>query len=265
MILSCEKCGFKMTSPAPQPDEIRRYYESRDYISHDTKEKNLMNLAYKFLRFFTLRAKGKIVRKNSSGVKILDIGCGTGEFLARMRKMGYDCSGVEPNEKARAFAERKHSLPVYNIIKAKELETGTYDCITLWHVLEHMHDLNETVSALKGLLKPTGKIILALPNPESWDAKYYKQFWAAYDLPRHLYHFSARNISDLATRFGLQVEKTLPQYLDAFYISLLSEKYKSGKKDPVMGTINGIRSNCNARKSSNGYSSHIYILSPKFS
>ena len=264
-IIRCRGCGFRITDPIPDQGEIGRYYESREYISHDSGERKLINLVYKGARFFTVRSKFSLVKKYSRGRKLMDIGCGTGEFLAHCKKNGYDCSGIEPNEKARTFASVQNGLEVRASVTFRQDEAGSFDCITMWHVLEHIHDLSGTLRLLKSALKENGTLVLALPNPESWDAKFYGAHWAAYDLPRHLYHFSADNVSTLAEGHGFKLKKILPQYLDAFYISMLSENYRRGKKDPFRGFINGLRSNLRAPGKGFGYSSHIYILSANFS
>jgi predicted SAM-dependent methyltransferase len=172
---------------------------------------------------------------------------------------------MEPNPKAREHAIRDYNLKVKDKISFTAEENGSFDCISMWHVLEHIHDLNGTLTTLKGALKPTGTLILALPNPGSWDARYYNEFWAAFDLPRHLYHFSHDHISRLAEKNGFSVKKTYPQFLDAFYISILSEKYKTGKSNPVRGVLNGLWSNYKAVTSTYGFSSHIFILSANIS
>jgi len=264
-IIRCENCGFRITDPIPGKDEIARYYESKEYISHDSGGNKIMNLVYKTARYFTVRSKFRLVKRFTSGNIILDIGCGTGEFLGKCAAGGFDCYGIEPNRKAREFAISHHHLRVKPDVSFDDAENAMYDCITMWHVLEHIHDLNGTLGSVKKALKNTGILILALPNPDSWDSVYYKEHWAAYDLPRHLYHFSSGHISELAKKHGFVLKKILPQYLDAFYISMLSENYKRGRKDFVRGIFNGLRSNLHAPEPSFGYSSHIYILSANFS
>lgn len=264
-VIRCEKCGFRITDPIPGKQDVARYYESNEYISHDAGGKKLINLAYKAARYFTVNSKYGLVKKYSAGKTLLDIGCGTGEFLGKCAAGGFDCYGIEPNPKAREFAIGHHHLRVRPEVSFTDSENEMYDCITMWHVLEHIHDLNGTLRSLKKALKKTGTLILALPNPDSWDSKYYKEHWAAYDLPRHLYHFSSGHISELAKNHGFVLRKILPQYLDAFYISMLSENYKRGRKDLLMGIFNGLRSNFHASDPSFGYSSHIYILSANFS
>lgn len=264
-VIQCAVCDLRMTWPIPAPGDIGKYYESQDYISHDTNEKKLLNLIYKIARIFTIRSKFRLVRKYAPGHRIMDIGCGTGEFLNFCKNKGYECLGVEPNAKAREFAMQKFGLDLREEITFGKEEMGTIDCISMWHVLEHIKELNGTLQQIKRALKPSGILILALPNPDSWDAKFYAEHWAAYDLPRHLYHFTQNNIEKLSNKNGFKLIRTIPQYLDAFYISMLSEKYRNGKKDPLRGLINGARSNFKARHPDFGYSSNIYILSADFS
>jgi 2-polyprenyl-3-methyl-5-hydroxy-6-metoxy-1,4-benzoquinol methylase len=264
-ICRCEHCGFLVTDPSPPEETIGRYYESNEYISHDAEEKKLLNRVYKMARSFTIRSKYRLVKKHSFGEQLLDIGCGTGEFLNFCRQNGFNCSGIEPNQKAREHAVREYHLNIRERIMFTPEENVSFDCITMWHVLEHIHDLNGTLAMLKAVLKPKGTLILALPNPGSWDARHYKKHWAAFDLPRHLYHFLPDHVSRLAEKHGFKLTKTLPQFLDAFYISMLSEKNRNGKNDPVKGFLNGFRSNLSAINSEYGYSSHIYILSANIS
>ena len=258
-IVECSDCGFRFTNPRPDEKEIVRYYDSTDYIAHDAGKQNLIQTIYKTIRKFTIKKKYSIVRKNSNGNALMDIGCGTGEFLNYCRRMNFDTTGVEPNEKARKFASEEFGLTIFNESKLNEFSPATFDVITMWHVLEHVHALNERMTRINQLLKPGGTLIIAVPDSDSWDAVNYKDFWAAYDLPRHLYHFTQSSLNRLATKNGFSVEKIIPLKFDAFYISLLSEKYFSGKQNYFHAFIRGIRSNLYGRKNENNYSSLIYI------
>jgi 2-polyprenyl-3-methyl-5-hydroxy-6-metoxy-1,4-benzoquinol methylase len=263
VINQCGKCSLLITSPAPSPELIGKYYQSREYISHDATQVNLVSSLYKAARFFTLRGKFRIVERNSVGQKLLDIGCGTGEFLNYCRYKGYDCQGVEPNPGAREFASKTYSLPVKERFEFGEDEKPEFDCVTLWHVLEHMHDPAETMSRLRSVVKPGGTLVVALPNPGSWDARLYKEFWAAYDLPRHLFHFRPENFIMLAKKYHFKLIRIVPQKLDSFYVSLLSEKYRSKNLKLFRAFFNGFYSNLKASKPSFGHSSLVYILSNK--
>jgi 2-polyprenyl-3-methyl-5-hydroxy-6-metoxy-1,4-benzoquinol methylase len=260
-IQQCNSCGFRFVNPRPGKTEIGRYYQSEDYISHGAEKRDLTSRIYKLARVFSIRNKYRIVAKYCMPGKILDIGCGTGEFLGYCRTKGFDVTGVEPNEKARLFAQSQNGLTVTEQLNLSGENPGSFSCITMWHVLEHVHDLDETLDSIKKLLAPEGTFIVAVPNSNSWDASKFKSFWAAYDVPRHLYHFTEKSLKELAARKGLKLVKTIPQKLDAYYVSMLSEKYLHGKTNYFKFLINGFLSNRKAKKGGKGHSSIIFILS----
>jgi 2-polyprenyl-3-methyl-5-hydroxy-6-metoxy-1,4-benzoquinol methylase len=262
IIVSCDRCGFRFTNPRPSPEEIERYYKSEEYISHDTAGKGIFPRLYRVVRNYSIRRKYNLVKSMAGGKTLLDIGCGTGEFLSYCKRMGYETFGIEPSDKARAFANEKLNLNVRPESGLQECGNGTMDVITLWHVLEHVHDLNGRMRKIREIIKETGKVIIAVPNSGSPDAAYYKEFWAAYDLPRHLYHFTRSSLEELAQKNGFNVEMILPMKLDAFYISLLSEKYKTGKQNFIRAFFRGLSSNISAGNANENYSSTIFILKP---
>ncbi|MCX6304285.1 MAG: class I SAM-dependent methyltransferase [Bacteroidetes bacterium] len=262
-IQQCEGCGFKFVNPRPDTDEIGRYYQSDDYISHDAKKADIISLIYKFARVLSVRNKYSIVHQYASHGKILDIGCGTGEFLKYCKSKGFDVTGIEPNEKAGDFAEKKNGIPILRSLTDLNSGKGSFACITMWHVLEHVHDLNETIETVKGLLQADGVFIVAVPNYKSWDAQEYGKFWAAYDVPRHLYHFNDSTMNQLVEKHGFKIHKTIPQKLDAFYVSMLSEKYRSGANHHFKAMVNGFKSNFHAKGQGRGYSSQIFVFTTK--
>jgi len=259
-IVICNNCGMKFVNPRPDAREISKYYESTDYVSHEAGKKNVLNFLYRQARKISLKKKYNIVRNNATGKKLLDIGCGTGEFIFFCKKNGLNVTGIEPGEKPRSFAQTEYKLDVHEEAYLDDLTLQEFDVITLWHVLEHIHLLNERINKIREILNPNGSLIIAVPNCDSWDAGYYGKFWAAYDLPRHLYHFSQKTMQILAEKHSLKIERVIPMKLDAFYISLLSEKYRKSKQNYFRAVINGIRSNNFARKNQNNYSSLIYIM-----
>ncbi len=265
IIQECTNCGFRFTNPRPSGSAMSTYYKSDDYISHDSKKGGLIPALYTLARQFTLRTKYRIVRRFSRGKTILDIGCGTGEFLNFCQQRGMSCQGVEPTEKARTFATETYSIPVYSDFLGKKEQPGYYDCITLWHVLEHIHRLDETMAKIRKELKRDGVLILALPNSNSFDAQKYGKYWAAYDLPRHIFHFTKESVELLAEKYEMTCQKIIPQKLDAFYISLLSEKYRSGSPNWLQALTTGFVSNLRAGKREFGHSSQIYLLKNKIS
>jgi SAM-dependent methyltransferase len=258
-ILKCDNCDFRFTNPRPDETEMNRYYDSPDYIAHNARRRTLLMTIYKSVRKFSIRNKYSIINKFSTGKVLMDIGCGTGEFLNYCRKMNFVTIGIEPNEKARNFAIYDLGLTIFNERQLDEFFPATFDVITMWHVLEHVHKLNERLQLIHELITPDGTLIIAVPDSDSWDARKYKEFWAAYDLPRHLYHFTPDSLKHLLRKNGFGVETIIPLKIDAFYISLLSEKYLWGKQNYISALLNGIRSNIYGGKNKNNYSSLIYI------
>ncbi len=259
-LMKCVSCGFIFISPRPGADEIGRYYKSEDYISHDSSKNDLISKIYRTARTFSIRQKFNLVKRYSFSPSILDYGCGTGEFLAYCSKNGLKTTGLEPSEKARLFAINQNHLTVYKNLEELKCQPGRFDCITLWHVLEHIHALNETVETIKSLLAQTGVLIVAVPNCNSHDANIYKSFWAAYDVPRHLYHFTEKSMTKFFSKHHFKIQAIIPQKLDAYYVSMLSEKYSSGKNNYFKSMLKGFQSNYLAKKTQKGYSSQIYIL-----
>ncbi len=258
-IMKCKNCGHKFTYPVPA--NIDKYYESDKYISHSDSKKGLVDFLFQLVKNYTLPRKFLLVNKYSKGKKILDIGCGTGDFLNLFNKKGWETHGIEPNEKARNFANSKHNLLNIkddNYIKC--IENEYFDVITMWHVLEHVPSVNEKLDDIKRILKTDGILIIAVPNADSFDAKIYSEFWAGYDIPRHLYHFTINTIDKLLAKHRFSISKIIPMKFDSYYISLLSEKYKNHKTNFFKALCNGLRSNIYALKNDNNYSSLIFII-----
>lgn len=261
-IYTCPDCGFSFTQDYPGQSEIGPYYESESYISHSDTSKGLLNKLYLTARSFMLKRKLSMVTR-ITGIKrgtLLDIGSGTGYFAATMKAAGWNTVSIEINEKAREFAWSQFGLETLSPDKIHSLAPESFDCITLWHVLEHFHDLNGYLSEISRLLKPEGRCIIALPNSISYDAGYYRQSWAAWDVPRHLWHFTPATFKILAEKSGFKLNNIRSLPLDVFYISLMSEKYAGSKFHFIRGLIHGkwffIKSLFSKRKGS----SLIYIL-----
>lgn len=252
--------GFLETTPQPSLSNLSSYYESEDYISHTNSKRNLFEKVYHFIRGISLKRKLKLINSFiSEDKKLLDIGCGTGAFLKTALDNGWEISGIEPNEKARAIANESCNNSVFNTNELNNIKSKSFDVITLWHVLEHLPNLEQQVLTFKRLLKPNGTLVIAVPNFKSYDALHYKSFWAAFDVPRHLWHFSKDSISKLFLKEEMKVEKILPMVFDAFYVSLLSEKYKKSFLKLVPAFLVGLRSNIKAKRSGE-YSSLIYVI-----
>lgn len=248
------------TTPKPSVEDLPGYYKSEDYISHTNSKRNIFEKVYHQVREISLKNKLKLIESFQPKDKtLLDIGCGTGAFLKVAKDNGWSIYGVEPDKDARAIANSITGNTIYNTNQLSKFEDHTFDVITLWHVLEHLPNLKEQVSLFKRLLKPEGTLVIAVPNYKSYDASYYKNFWAAYDVPRHLWHFSQTAIKRLFQKENMKVVKTLPMIFDAFYVSLLSEKYKNKRMNPFNAFLVGLRSNVKAKRSGE-YSSLIYVI-----
>lgn len=256
-LLHDEALDMLITHPQPSLDVLGKYYESADYISHTDSKRSLFEKAYHFVKNIALKKKLNLINSyHPAKGLILDIGAGTGEFLSVAQNDGWDTIGVEPSDKAKTIAKSKG---VSFVEKTSELDSHTFDVITMWHVLEHVPNLDEQIKELKRLLKPKGTLIVAVPNFKSFDAKYYGNFWAAYDVPIHFWHFSKTAIQKLFEKEKMKLEKVLPMKFDSFYVSLLSEKYKTGKMNYIKAFYIGLQSNWKAKQNLE-YSSHIYVL-----
>lgn len=245
-----------MLETFPVPEKLYSYYESDEYISHTDSTQNFTDKVYNAVKSFALRQKVSLIKSQNNGVgKLLDIGAGTGEFLLSAKQKGWHVYGVEPNEKARKLSGSKGVVLAENLQQISETD---FDVITLWHVLEHLPDLENQIASISKKLKSGGTLIIAVPNFKSFDARYYKNFWAAYDVPRHLWHFSKTAVEKLFSD-NYDLVKTKPMYFDAFYVSLLSEKYKTGKTKWIKAFFIGCCSNLSGMVKKE-FSSHIYIL-----
>jgi 2-polyprenyl-3-methyl-5-hydroxy-6-metoxy-1,4-benzoquinol methylase len=259
-LLLNEEYQILKTHPQPTLDKLGSYYEFEDYISHTDGKRTLFEKMYHFIKRKAIRDKVSLINSYQPlKGRILDIGAGTGDFLLEAKNQNWDILGIEPNDKAKGIAIGK-GIKFGDTIE--KLESNSFDVITMWHVLEHVPDVEHQVAELKRLLKPSGTIIIAVPNFKSYDAKYYKEFWAAYDVPRHLWHFSKTAIEKLFDKQNMNLEDFKPMWFDSFYVSLLSEKYKSGKMNFISGFFIGLISNVSGFFKKE-FSSHIYVLKNK--
>lgn len=261
VIWQCRDCNLRFTQDVPDEESIGKYYQSSDYISHTNTDKGLINKIYQRVRKHTLSRKaGLITGETVNRGKILDIGAGIGAFLNTMKEKGWGVVGVEPDNGARQQAKNLFDLDLNETDVLQQLPPNSFDAITLWHVLEHVHQLHSYVERLKELLKPKGKIFIAVPNYESADSSIYKLYWAAYDVPRHLYHFTPKSMEALMQQHALKIVSKKPMWFDSFYISLLSSKYKNGKTRWLGAAAAGLRSNLATLFNKNKCSSIIYII-----
>ncbi|MEP7377778.1 MAG: class I SAM-dependent methyltransferase [Chitinophagaceae bacterium] len=261
-IAECSSCSFRFTQDVPDAGSIGPYYKSEDYISHTNTATGLINRLYHFVRNRTIVQKRRLIEK-SAGIKageLLDIGSGTGTFLQEMKQHGWETTGLEPDTDARTVAKKLYDIDLVDTAQLYQFPADHFDAITLWHVLEHVHDLPGYVQQIKTILHPKGKLFIAVPNYTALDAVVYKEYWAAYDVPRHLYHFSPRSMELLMEKHGLKVLQYKPMWYDSFYVSLLSSKYKNGKTNWLAAVWIGLRSNLAAIGDKKKCSSVIYVI-----
>ncbi len=250
---------YEILKTTPVPEKLESYYESEDYISHTDASAGIMENLYQRVKQYMLQKKMGWIEKHVFKAKLLDFGAGTAEFLQFAKNRNWEIHGVEPNEKARTLAREKEIHLHSNL---KEVSENNFDVISLWHVLEHLPDLENKIGKFKNLLSKNGILVIAVPNYKSYDAEFYKEFWAAYDVPRHIWHFSQNGIKDLFSNFGFELIETRPLIFDAYYVSLLSEKYKTGRKNFLKAIYHGWKSNQQASKTKE-YSSLTYFFRKK--
>jgi len=263
-IWQCEQCTLRFTQDIPDTASIGRYYRSDNYISHSNTSKGLINSLYHMVRKETLAEKYRLVA-SATRIKqgrLLDIGAGTGAFIAHMQNRGWESIGLEPDSSAREVAQADHQVQLLEIDQLFSLPSDGFDAITLWHVMEHVHDLHGYMEHLKALVRRSGRIFIAVPNYTSYDGSVYRGNWAAYDVPRHLYHFSPAAMQTLLEAHGLQLQGSQPMWYDSYYISLLSEKYRGdGRGNMVRAAVIGFLSNARAFIDKSRCSSLIYVVS----
>jgi SAM-dependent methyltransferase len=261
-VMECATCSLRFTQDVPDAASIAPYYKSEEYISHTNTSKGLVNSLYQSVRKRTLKQKRKLVEKETGITKgnMLDLGAGTGAFVNEMKQAGWAVTGLEPDPDARKVAKELYGIDLEDTSLFYQLTDGTFDAITMWHVLEHVHDLQGYITKLKSLLKEKGKLIIAVPNYTSKDAARYEEHWAAYDVPRHLYHFSPKSMQVLIEKHGLKITAYKPMWFDSFYVSMLSSKYKKGKTNLPGAFFSGLGSNIKAMGDVKRCSSVIYII-----
>lgn len=258
-IQQCDACGFRLTNPRPDETTIGSYYESDQYISHNDGSSGVVSMAYRTVRTYTLGSKLQLINKLHQGRgRLLDVGCGTGAFLETCKKAGWDIVGVEPDSDARAVSTKKLQVEIRPNLDSL-IGAGSFDIVSLWHVLEHMPNLGQTIPQLHELLAGTGTLLIAVPNSDSYDAKYFNEYWAAYDIPRHLHHFTPSTIEPLFRQYGFQLVKRRPMPFDALYIAMLSTRYKTDRTDYLESIRVGLISNLRARRTGNS-SSLTYVF-----
>lgn len=259
----CRNCGFLFTQNVPSASWIGNYYHAKTYISHSDTQQGLMNKLYHFARRYMLKSKRKKVEQHApKHGKILDYGTGTGYFANEMKQAGWQVTAIEKDNQTRQFAQTKFGLEVHDETALCQFPDHAFDVVTLWHVLEHVENLSEVMAHLFRISND-GLLVLALPNYTAYDAKHYKNHWAAFDVPRHLWHFCPDTLKRLLDNHGFYIEKIYPMPLDAFYVSILSEKYKGSRCALIKGIVRGVSAWCCSLTNKTKSSSLIYIIRKK--
>lgn len=260
-VWQCDDCTLRFTQDVPDETSIGPYYQSPDYISHSNTRKGLVNQLYQEVRNYTLNQKARLIDHTTEEKgRVLDLGAGTGAFLHTMKNRGWQTIGLEPDAGARAQAQQLYGLELGQLHDMDRLTENSFDAVTLWHVLEHVHQLNDTLDRIHKLLRPKGKLFIAVPNYQSLDGSAYKTYWAAYDVPRHLYHFTPKSMEVLMKNHGFTIRAKKRMWFDSFYISLLSSKYRNGRTRWVSAFFNGLISDIKALANKNACSSIVYVI-----
>lgn len=261
-IWHCNECSVRFTQDIPTIEQIGPYYQSNNYISHSNTKKGLINQLYHLVRNYTLGSKARLIKKYSglSAGRLLDIGAGVGAFAATMKAQGWHTTALEPDSSARAEAKKQYGIDLLLPNELYSFAPHHFDVITMWHVLEHVHDLQGYWKQFNHVLPVGGKLVIAVPNYTSSDAAHYQSNWAAYDVPRHLYHFSPASMAQLAGMHGFTIVATQPMWFDSFYVAMLSEQYQFGATRYLAACWQGLQSNWAALMNPNKCSSVIYIL-----
>jgi 2-polyprenyl-3-methyl-5-hydroxy-6-metoxy-1,4-benzoquinol methylase len=259
-IQQCKQCGLRITNPRPEEKDLGAYYKSEDYLSHSNRNETLFDKMYHFIKKYNLNHKRKLIEKFHTKGRIIDIGCGTGAFLGQFDKNKWERLGFEPDTEAREIARTTYGIEADDISVLNNLYKSKAEVITLWHVLEHITAINEQLAKIKTLLKEDGILVIAVPMSNSPDANHYGKYWAAYDVPRHLYHFTKETLSLMLSKHGFSLVESYPMVFDAFYISMLTEKYLNSNFSTLRALIKGFRFNLSAKTKNGTYSSMIFVF-----
>jgi SAM-dependent methyltransferase len=202
-VIECMQCGLYQISPKLNTQQMENYYPEA-YICYLEAIEDESNPWTRFNRFLGQNKRCRqVMRRAKSTGKILDIGCATGVFLNEMQKKGWKCYGIEPDQEAVAYARRRFGLDVFcGVVEDANLPANSFDVVTLWDVLEHVYDLNSTISEIKRLLKPGGVIIAILPNADAFERAWFEEYWVGWEVPRHYRTFTPNTITEFLKKHG---------------------------------------------------------------
>ena len=264
-VYECAGCGLAFTQNIPDEKEIDRYYESPTYISHSNTSKGIVNSTYHLVRKLMLRNKARLVERLTllKNGKILDYGAGTGHFARVMASKGWDVTAIEKNSRARELALSEFGFRMHPVEALADIKERELDVVTMWHVMEHIQEPDKMWEQLYRILDDTGIAVIAVPNSISYDAQRYREHWAAYDVPRHLWHFTPSTIMQWGEKHGFVLERQYTMPFDGFYISMLSEQYKGSRLHTIKGFWNGFKGWIAQWKRRSASSSIIYVFRKK--
>ena len=223
-LVQCQ-CSFVYLNPRPKIDNISSYYPSEKYDPHYMSNKSIWIKFYHFVQFFTLRWKYSKIPDIHRSRNLLDIGAGQGEFASFMSKRGWNVVIQDAN----IDIIDKNIPHDYNFVKDLQQinESESFNVITLWHSLEHIHNIKDLYSQINRLLAPEGVLLIAVPNLQAPEKKSFGVKWAAYDAPRHLYHFHPDSIKRLCMKYDFKIVRKFSLFQDSPYNILLSISNKS--------------------------------------
>lgn len=263
-IVECSDCKFRFTQNPPDESVIGPYYETSKYISHSADSTTLINRVYYAVRDNMLAQKYKLIRQYTDGKNFIDIGCGLGYFLNYIKQKNNTVFGIEKSESTAAIVRDKFNITVESpeFFLENKIEKK-YDVVSMWHVLEHLYNPKNYISSIQKIIHDQSIIIIALPNHQSWDGRHYKEYWAGYDVPRHLWHFDASSINTLMSDLGFRCINMHRLPYDAFYVSLLSERYRGNFLSTIRAMFAGVISSIKSWMDVKQTSSIIYIYKKK--
>jgi SAM-dependent methyltransferase len=239
-LVRCTSCGLIYLNPRPTEQAILKYYQAADYDPHSEGGHGLSGKLYRLARFLNTLLKLHWLSSFSGPRRALDVGCGTGYFLQMLRKKGWEVAGVEPVPVAQRLAQQKG----LNVVSRLDEAQGPFGVITLWHVLEHLHNPADTLRQLDRLLAADGWLLLSMPNPLCLDAQYFGPSWVAYDAPRHLVHYRPQDVEHLARQTGFTIFRLAMLPFDPVYNVFLSLQQSTSLSlsQIISGPSMGIRS-----------------------
>ena len=239
----CGSCGLIFTIAPPDSQDKQTYSKLDQELNRADNPRKRLDRLYYYARILNIRRKIRLIERLTrvSSGKLLNYGAKSGYFSSRMTDRGWKVTSLEEYHEQRIFSLEMFHHRMMDIDEIDSLPPGSFDAVTLWHTLEHQEDPHTLIEKLIRLLKPNGLLFAAVPNTDSLDAAWYGSQWAAWDVPRHLLHFNTTSM----IRFGLAHNLVLMHHermpFEAFYIPMLSEKFKGNRHPIITGAVRGLK------------------------